>query len=49
MDADVFEVVAFEASFSITRVSVREGGINRHVMDGSRGMDFMAKFHTLDG
>ena len=33
VDADVSEVVTFEASFSITRVSVREGGINRHVVE----------------
>lgn len=49
VDVDVSEMVAFEACLPVARVSVREGGVNRYTMDSSRDMNFMAKFHVLNG
>lgn len=49
VDTNVSEVVAFKAHFSVMRLVVREGGVNRYTMNGSRGINFMAEFCVQEG
>ena len=48
MDTNVSQVVAFEACLSVGGVVARKRGINRYTMNGSGGIDFMAKFSALE-
>ena len=41
VDADVSEVVAFEARLVVARMVAREQGINRYSMNGSSSVDLV--------
>ena len=42
------KVVALEARFMVAGVITGEWGVDRYTMDSPRGIDFMAKFSTLE-
>ena len=49
VDANMAKVMAFEARFVVARVVTGEWGVDKFAMDGPSGIDFMAKFGTLEG
>ena len=49
VDANMAEVVAFEACLMVARVVTGEWGVDRFAMDSPSGIDFVLKFCALEG
>ena len=49
VDADMSKVVTFEARLVIARMVAREWGIDWYAVNGSSGINFVAKFSALEG
>ena len=48
VNANMAEVMAFEARFAVARVVTGEWGVNRFAVDSPCGVDFMTKFSALE-
>ena len=48
MDANMSQVVAFEARFMVVGVVMGERGIDQYAMNSSSSINFVTKFDSLD-
>ena len=49
VDMDVPKVMTFETRLAVTRVVMREGGIDRYAVNGSSSIDLVTELGVLEG